>query len=363
MADWNLDHIAGRLEQAALDHTLWADVLDDLSHRVDAMGAILLLADKRLPGAPFSFGIGDLVADYFKDGWHTRDLRARGVPTMIRNGVFTDDDIFTREETARLPYYNDLFRKHGLLGFAGVGFKAGDDVWCVAVQRTFRQGHFEAEEVDRLARLWGPLSDAATLSRQLGFARVLGMADALELTGSPAVVFDDRGNVLAVNGLAETLMGNTIDVWRRRLSFRHPPSQKKFEDLLARAILGDCDTRRPGAEVLQSADGGLLPVRAVTLRDWARCTFCNARVLLLLGPPRRSGSESALLKSAFGLTAAEARLALELCSGTSLSEIAETFAIREGTARTQLKNVFSKTGTHRQSQLVALMIRLGMDPS
>lgn len=55
------------------------------------------------------------------------------------------------------------------------------------------------------------------------------------------------------------------------------------------------------------------------------------------------------------LTPAESRIARGIARGEPLAAIAEANGISIGTARTQLKSVFVKTGTHRQAQLVALL--------
>lgn len=55
------------------------------------------------------------------------------------------------------------------------------------------------------------------------------------------------------------------------------------------------------------------------------------------------------------LTPAESRIAHGIARGEPLSAIAKANGISIGTARTQLKSVFVKTGTHRQAQLVALL--------
>lgn len=55
------------------------------------------------------------------------------------------------------------------------------------------------------------------------------------------------------------------------------------------------------------------------------------------------------------LTPAEARIALGIARGEALVTIAKAHGISIATARTQLKSVFAKTGTHRQGQLVALL--------
>jgi DNA-binding CsgD family transcriptional regulator len=64
------------------------------------------------------------------------------------------------------------------------------------------------------------------------------------------------------------------------------------------------------------------------------------------------------MRRAFGLTAAEARAAGLIAQGLSPEQAAQQLNIAVETARSQLKAVFSKTGTHRQSELAALLARL-----
>jgi DNA-binding CsgD family transcriptional regulator len=59
----------------------------------------------------------------------------------------------------------------------------------------------------------------------------------------------------------------------------------------------------------------------------------------------------------FGLTQ-ETRVVQRLLLGMTLVEAAAAFGIAESTAKTHLSRVFSKTGTVRQSDLVALVHRL-----
>jgi DNA-binding CsgD family transcriptional regulator len=57
----------------------------------------------------------------------------------------------------------------------------------------------------------------------------------------------------------------------------------------------------------------------------------------------------------FGLTPAEARLAIGLCDGESVNDYAARQGISTGTARIQLKSTFSKLGVNRQPDLVRLI--------
>ena len=63
-----------------------------------------------------------------------------------------------------------------------------------------------------------------------------------------------------------------------------------------------------------------------------------------------------LLRSHFGLTPAEARLALHLVAGETLRSAEAKLSITYETARTHLKNIFSKTGTCRQAELVVVLV-------
>ncbi len=64
------------------------------------------------------------------------------------------------------------------------------------------------------------------------------------------------------------------------------------------------------------------------------------------------------LGAAFGLTAAEQKLCDLLLLGNSLKEAADILGIAFETVRQRLKAIFHKTGTHKQSELIALLGRL-----
>jgi DNA-binding CsgD family transcriptional regulator len=63
-----------------------------------------------------------------------------------------------------------------------------------------------------------------------------------------------------------------------------------------------------------------------------------------------------LLRFHFGLTQAEARLALHLVAGETLRSAEAKLGITYETARTHLKNIFSKTGTCRQAELLVVIV-------
>ena len=111
--------------------------------------------------------------------------------------------------------------------------------------------------------------------------------------------------------------------------------------------------------------------RAWRLSKTARSLPQHAAAPLAAVSPREAGpaaspssvatrtASTVQLRAAFGLSKAEARLALYLAAGASLPSMAEAFDVKLTTIRSQLQQVFSKTGTSRQAELVALLLSRG----
>ncbi len=78
--------------------------------------------------------------------------------------------------------------------------------------------------------------------------------------------------------------------------------------------------------------------------------------VMITDPDRRRPALSARLRAVFGLTEAEARLADRLAAGDDLRVAASSLGITYGTARTRLSEIFQKTNTHRQGELVSLLL-------
>lgn len=89
---------------------------------------------------------------------------------------------------------------------------------------------------------------------------------------------------------------------------------------------------------------------------WATKHNSAGSVLCLVAPlDRRRFATARQLMDLFGLSAAEARLARALCHGDSLEDYAADHGLKLPTVKTQLRSIFSKTGTERQASLIRLI--------
>lgn len=64
-----------------------------------------------------------------------------------------------------------------------------------------------------------------------------------------------------------------------------------------------------------------------------------------------------VLAARFGLTATEARVAVALTKGKQPARIATEFKVARTTITFHMRNIFGKTGTGRQAELVALLLK------
>jgi DNA-binding CsgD family transcriptional regulator len=78
-------------------------------------------------------------------------------------------------------------------------------------------------------------------------------------------------------------------------------------------------------------------------------------VLALTAVATPAAPDAALIQGLFDLTAAEARVASGVAEGLAIEQIAARHGVAVATIRTQVKAIFAKTGSNRQSQLAALL--------
>ncbi len=78
--------------------------------------------------------------------------------------------------------------------------------------------------------------------------------------------------------------------------------------------------------------------------------------VLLCDPHHSHPLSSEALAVVYGLTLAEARVAVAVANGMTVKQIAKNQRTSPNTIRTQLQSVFQKVGVRRQSELVRRLL-------
>ncbi|MEH3139260.1 MAG: helix-turn-helix transcriptional regulator [Mycobacterium kyogaense] len=80
-----------------------------------------------------------------------------------------------------------------------------------------------------------------------------------------------------------------------------------------------------------------------------------AAMVLIIDPARETRPAAEVLRQLFGMSPAEATVACLALHGLGVPAISEQLNLSSSTIRTHLRAIFTKTGTHRQAELVRLL--------
>ncbi len=364
-----MDH-TGALDDiydAALSSDGWPDALDRLARELGGVSAVLI---PRFPsdlelGFPSGRWLEDLMTHFIKDGWYLQDLRAvRGWDRFERGeDILVDHDLVTPAEHARLPFFQEFFVGHGVPWWGGMGFSSGGRQWCLSLVRSDRQGPFLREDLEPSIGILPHLRRAVTLASAFRTSVEAQRIELAESLGLPLLLLDRAGRVRAATSAAEPLLGGPLSLRSGRLHALHPDRDRRLQAIVGAAIAAVGPSAQPGHGIamVERPDGGRpVMVEAMTLPARARDVFTRDVALVYLrdlGAARPADPER--LRIVFGLTQAEAEVARLVAAGEDLRTVAERRRIAYETARVQLRSIFSKTGTVRQSELAALVSRFG----
>ena len=336
------------------------DVLDGSSASLMVVGSGAAPQLLAMPG--YSLAALQLYGDHY----HRVDLWAvlgRLRPSM-RAVLGTDhvpEDVFERSEI-----WNDYARPQvGAFHMVGAAFALDDgNVGLLGIHRPRDAPPFGAESRARLERLLPHLRSGLRLHRRLAGATIAARTaeDALALLDFGVVITASDGTCLYANPEAERIAaardtfvlrtrGNPVDAAR-------PDDARSLRRLIADAGRGGAG----GALTLSRPGQAAVVVLVVPLpNSFARSLGAEAThpvMIALRDEGDAAPMASRVLRAVYGLTEAEARLAMALCRGRSLAEVSDELKVAMSTLRFHLSALLSKTDTRRQSDLVRRLSRL-----
>jgi DNA-binding CsgD family transcriptional regulator len=81
-------------------------------------------------------------------------------------------------------------------------------------------------------------------------------------------------------------------------------------------------------------------------------------LVMIVDPEHEHEPPKALIRRIFGLTNAEAEVAVRVMRGDGLKPISADLAVSRATVNTHLQHIFDKTDTHRQAEVVRLLLAI-----
>jgi DNA-binding CsgD family transcriptional regulator len=254
-----------------------------------------------------------------------------------------------------------------LRGLSGLGHRTAETLAVVRGLTARAEAELMAAGVDEIVD-----SDEATgptMTRALNRARMRYMMrhDAQQarriaydlLDRMPLAVIFTRADahIVHANARARSLMTARdvlVKTAEGTLAAAQTDDTHRLQDTIRNVARGGLDPE--GALTIRPADEDSAPVSVIVVPAGATAGGAQGAALFVTAPDETIRIDEGRLAALYGLTRSEARILARLASGLTLEDIAAEGSQKVMTVRSQLKAVFQKTGTRRQSEAIKLVL-------
>jgi len=366
-----LSALLGLVYEAALDPARWNDVLTAALPAMDAVNANFLITDPRsaLSRVEAAAGIDPALSRAY-DAYYAQlnvIIPAVAKAGLLHTGsVIVADEVLSRAEFERSEYFRDFLEPQDCITVLGAAILHNE---CrsslISFQRPRSAGPVSDANVANLRLLLPHLQRAQDIHRHLADTRLQRdiQSTALDRLEIGLVLFGPDGRILLVNRAAEGIFSERDGL---TLCSVGPQASRADENALLGALLaavlktGNRDGVEAGGVMLVSRPSGRRPFQVVVtplaLPSPGPGHPSAAAALFVCDPERSVEDIERILRRLYALTPAEARVTALLVEGKSPEEAAEHLQVSLHTVRAQMKRIFAKTETRRQSELIRLVL-------
>lgn len=361
--DDHLSSLADAFYAAAVESS-WSDALARLAEATGSRSGQLIGVGEQAE-VPFNL-ITNLDMDAVGE-WAAMGGADPRVNPRVRAGLtapeltsLTEADFASEAELQSAIYR--LYRKYDIHHSCQTTLvRSPDSAIGLAVLRSERQGPIPAEAMRTFTALAPYVRGAVRMQMTLEAQGAALLAGAFGAVNLAAFVCNPAGEVCALSPEAERLAGKQshLRLAGRRLSARHPHDDRRLAAAIARA--GSRWPSPPKVSDLSlraGPDAPLLHVQVAPLPAREHGFRFQATSLVIARLPADPARRAEALADRFGLTPAEAQVALGLAHGRTLASIAAERGVTVSTLRSQLKSIFGKLGVSRQAELAARVSEL-----
>ena len=263
-------------------------------------------------------------------------------------------------------YYNDFGRKYGTYWVVNALVRnSPHEVTTLSVMRSETAHPLDQQAVALMGLLMPHLRNVFKIRHTMESLRSTAAAavTALDAFEAAVVALNGKGDVVLMNSRAEKIVREQdgLMLCAKQLAATELREARGLDSLvqLATATGAGRGMHPGGAMLLSREQRRPLRVSVMPFHSSDMLTEAAPCALIFINDPDAlPASRAVVLSSLYRLTPAECRLTDLLLQGLELAAAADCMRITSGTARFMLKNIFAKTGAHRQSELMRILLGL-----
>jgi DNA-binding CsgD family transcriptional regulator len=362
----SIENLLDLIYDAAAENDLWRDVLTAIADLTKSQGGIIFGASFTKHAVYFDFNarLSEECKRAFQERHFVNPWSIHMEHQPVGRLVMSDEAIALKE-LQRTLFYDEVLRPQEVAHNVMMSLAKKKDFHAAFnLCRTPRQGLPDPAERRLLEWLAPHLRRSATLGLHIdGYASIRNAAfDILDRLSDGVVIIDRGASVLFANSAARGLEAEGAMRLRQPISTSSASHSQRLAELIKLALSG-----APGGALSfpRNAEGQLLTILVSSIRskDFGRLSDAGVKnpavLLFIIDPANRRSIPLGQIMDAYGLTPAEARVALAASSGNTIGETANLLNLSPNTIKTHLRRVFAKTATARQAELAGLITAIG----
>lgn len=355
-----LDWLIAEFRSAGVENDAWPGLLTAMSDYLGAVDVVLGGGDSALTAGMLAPRTDPSeVEAYMRHHAHQNALMRELIMTPPGK-VLVDAQAAAYAEFARSDFYHQWCRPQGFVRAFGTTLVTSTG-WRGALMVNI-SGEPEADQVERFESLLPDLTRALEANKLFGhsLAGARAALNMLEIEGKGGMLFDARGQFIEANASAQDMIeSGRLTLRSGRLGCAELQTDRRLAHMVEMCI------KAPHA--MSSAR---VRVDSPLGQFWVQCAAYPggishmgsrrpAAIAIINDPVQRLRRQVSMLQELFGLTAAEAALALAIVQSGSRKLAAQSRGVSVATARAQLSSIFEKTGARGQTELVRLVMEQG----
>tara|TARA_B100001105_G_scaffold255283_1_gene253910 strand:- start:3607 stop:4740 length:1134 start_codon:yes stop_codon:yes gene_type:complete len=360
MRDGPGERLLDLIYDAATDSSLWPDAITAVADACGGAGGILfgMAIGERIVLFEHNGRLDDHCSAVYKTRHMVNDWSLH-METQPEGRIVLSDEIMPLSRFRRTAFYDEVLRPQTLAHNAMAALSRRENFQVAFnLVRTARQGPFVEQQLAVLRMLLPHIQRSLLLTHRFEGYRALqqGQQQALDGLSCGVVLLDRQRKVLHANRAALDVLRRPYGITTRAgvLACAQPGCRRHLEAAWQSVASG-----QPTASMcLAGENGSTLTLTLSSLRGRDLDRFSAMRIpmpavlLYIVDSNAAPTLASERLQVAFGLSAAEARVALAAMDGDTIAEMGDQLGLSPNTVKTHLSRVFSKTGASRRSQLV-----------
>jgi len=354
---------------AADDPGLWPGALGRMADLFDVRAVNLLYTDggRRPDGVMVNHGLDpDLVSRYNAYYVTVDPIVAASLRSPIGE-FFSSEALYPGEAWRNTELYADLMGPYGLHHLFGATLLRSEAAYgALSMMRAPGARALDSSELELFGWLVPHVQRAMAVHRRLCAAehRAGLLTDLTDELAVGVILLDECGRVMHANAAAERMAraGDGLLLGPGGVKAALGAETTALRRLVVEAVQTGNGQGLGAAGAMRLTRSSLLRpyevlVTPLSRRQQETRPRAPVAALFVTDPEAEPATPEQLLAGLYGLTRAEARLAAALLRGATLDEISVLFGVTMNTVRTQLRSVFAKTETRRQSDLVRTVLR------